>query len=292
MNSEESKIAMKTSIVSIVGNLMLSVFKLIAGLIANSGAMISDAVHSASDVFSTLIVIIGVKISSKEADEDHPYGHERFEPIAAGLLSMVLAVVGFEIGMSGVKTLIAGHYDELAVPGVLAIVAAAVSIVAKEAMYRYTRINADRIGSTALKADAWHHRSDALSSVGALIGIIFARAGWPVMDSVASVVICVFILKAAIDIYRESLDRLVDKSADEKVMNEIRDEILQVDGVVDVDDLKTRLFGNKMYVDVEIVADGALTLTQSHEIAEAVHMRIETRFPETKHCMVHVNPDE
>ena len=291
MNSEESKIAMKTSIVSIMGNIALSVFKLVAGIVANSGAMISDAVHSASDVFSTVIVIIGVKISSKEADEHHPYGHDRFEPIAAGLLSMVLAVVGFEIGMRGVRTLIAGNYEELAVPGVLAIVAAAVSIVAKEAMYRYTRINANRIGSTALKADAWHHRSDALSSVGALIGIIFARAGWPVMDSVASVVICIFILKAAIDIYRESLDRLVDKSADESVMDEIRTEILRVDGVVDVDDLKTRLFGNKMYVDVEIVADGSLTLTQSHEIAEAVHQRIETCFPETKHCMVHVNPD-
>ena len=285
-----SRIAMKTSVVSIIGNLLLSVFKLIAGLIASSQAMISDAVHSASDVFSTIIVMIGVKVSSKEADEDHPYGHERFEAIASGLLSMTLAVVGFEIGRKGVMTLISGDYSELKAPGALALVAAVVSIVGKEAMFWYTRANAKKIRSTALMADAWHHRSDALSSIGALIGIIFARHGMPVMDSVASIVISLFILKAAIDIYRESLNSLVDKSADPKLAEQIRAEILSVEGVERIDDLKTRLFGNKMYVDVEIAAKGELTLEASHEIAEAVHLRIEEVFPDAKHCMVHVNP--
>ena len=281
---------MKTSVVSIIGNLLLSLFKLVAGLVASSSAMISDAVHSASDVFSTIIVMIGVRVSSKEADDDHPYGHERFEAIASGLLSMVLAVVGFEIGRKGVMTLIDGEYESLAVPGVLALVAAIVSIIGKEAMFWYTRANAKKIRSTALMADAWHHRSDALSSIGALIGIAFARCGWPVMDSVASIVISLFILKAAVDIYRESLNCLVDKSADAELTEKIRTEILSVDGVGRIDDLKTRLFGNRMYVDVEIAAKGTLTLEESHEIAEAVHLRIEESFPDTKHCMVHVNP--
>ncbi len=283
---------MKTSVISIIGNLLLSVFKLIAGLVASSSAMVSDAVHSASDVFSTVIVMIGVKVSSKEADDDHPYGHERFEAIASGLLSMVLAVIGFEIGRKGVVTLVSGEYESLSVPGVLALVAAIVSIIGKEAMFWYTRANAKKIRSTALMADAWHHRSDALSSVGALIGIAFAMCGWPVMDSVASIVICLFILKAAVDIYKESLNRLVDKSADPELMDSIRTEILSVEGVEGVDDLKTRLFGNRMFVDVEIAVNGTLTLESSHDIAEAVHLRIEEVFPDTKHCMVHVNPTE
>ena len=291
MDPKESRhIAMKTSVVSIIGNFLLSLFKLIAGLVASSSAMISDAVHSASDVFSTIIVMIGVRVSSKEADDDHPYGHERFEAIASGLLSMVLAVIGFEIGEKGVMTLIDGDYESLAVPGILALIAAIVSIIGKEAMFWYTRANAKKIRSTALMADAWHHRSDALSSIGALIGIAFARCGWPVMDSVASIVISIFILKAAVDIYKESLNCLVDKSADAELTEKIRTEIMSVDGVGRIDDLKTRLFGNRMYVDVEIAAKGTLTLEESHEIAEAVHLRIEETFPDAKHCMVHVNP--
>lgn len=291
MDSKESrKIAMKTSTVSIAANVLLSVFKFFAGIFASSSAMISDAVHSASDVFSTVIVMIGVRISTKEPDEHHPYGHERFEAIAASLLSTTLAVIGIGIGQKGVMTLIQGEYEDMAVPGVLAMVAAGVSIIVKEAMFWYTRINAKKIRSTALMADAWHHRSDALSSIGALIGIAFARHGWPMMDAVASIVICLFILKAAIDIYRQALNCLVDRSADEPLMEKIREEVLAVDGVVRIDDLKTRLFGNRMYVDVEIAADGSLTLEASHEIAEAVHLRIEEVFPDTKHCMVHVNP--
>ena len=281
---------MKTSTVSIATNVLLSVFKFFAGIFASSSAMISDAVHSASDVFSTVIVMIGVRISTKEPDEHHPYGHERFEAIAASLLSTTLAVIGIGIGQKGVMTLIQGEYEDMAVPGVLAMVAAGVSIIVKEAMFWYTRINAKKIRSTALMADAWHHRSDALSSIGALIGIAFARHGWPMMDAVASIVICLFILKAAIDIYRQALNCLVDRSADEPLMEKIREEVLAVDGVVRIDDLKTRLFGNRMYVDVEIAADGSLTLEASHEIAEAVHLRIEEVFPDTKHCMVHVNP--
>ena len=189
LDDEFEKIASKVSLVSIIGNLILSVFKLLAGILAHSGAMVSDAVHSASDVFSSIIVIIGVKFSSKDSDREHPYGHERFECVAAIILSVVLFITGLAIGVGTIRDIIGGHYESLAIPGMLALVAAIVSIIAKEAMYRYTKIYAKRIDSSALMADAWHHRSDALSSIGALIGIAGARIGYPVLDPIARIVI-------------------------------------------------------------------------------------------------------
>lgn len=172
---EFQKVANKVSFVTIIGNILLSVMKLIAGFIAHSNAMISDAIHSASDVFSTFVVIIGIKLASKKADKEHPYGHERLECVAAIVLSMVLFITGFGIGAAALKNITSGDYNNIVVPGILALVAAIVSIVSKEAMYWYTRYNAKRIDSSALMADAWHHRSDAFSSIGALIGIAGAR---------------------------------------------------------------------------------------------------------------------
>lgn len=286
------KIAMRVSAVTIVVNLVLSVMKLLAGLIAISAAMVSDAVHSASDVFSTIIVIIGINISSKEADDKHPYGHERLECVAAILLSVVLFATGIGIGISGIDKIIAGNYDSLEIPGMLALVAAVVSIAVKEWMYHYTKRAADKINSGALKADAWHHRSDALSSIGALVGIVGARLGFPILDSVASVVICLFIGKASFDIFKDAVDKLVDKSCDNDVVEQICEVVQKQDGVLGIDKLQTRLFGPKIYVDVEILADGEKTLWQAHEIAENVHDAIESEFPSVKHCMVHVNPAE
>ena len=185
--------AMRVSAVSIIGNIILSLFKLMAGIVAHSGAMISDAVHSASDVFSSIVVIIGVKLSAKASDKEHPYGHERMECVAAVILAGILLATGLGIGLEAVKNIVSRDYQSLAVPGILAEIAAIVSIVSKEAMYQYTRWNAKKIDSSALMADAWHHRSDALSSVGALLGIFGARMGYPVLDPVASLIICVFI---------------------------------------------------------------------------------------------------
>ena len=201
-------LAMRVSLVSVAVNLVLSAGKLLAGVFAHSGAMISDAVHSASDVFSTLIVMIGIQISSKQADAQHRYGHERFECVASVALALILLETGLLIGWKGLKTILAGSYADLAVPGMLALVAAAVSIVVKEWMYWYTRAAAKKIHSDALMADAWHHRSDSLSSIGALVGIVCSLAGFPVMDSVASVVICIFIVKAAVDIFRDAVDKM------------------------------------------------------------------------------------
>lgn len=282
--------ATRVALVTIIWNLILSVGKLFAGIFAHSGAMISDAVHSASDVFSSIIVIIGVRIASKASDKDHPYGHERLECVAAIILATVLCITGFGIGINACKNIFSGDYANLAVPGMLALIAALVSIIVKEAMFWYTRHYAKILDSGALMADAWHHRSDALSSVGALIGIGGARLGFPILDSVASVVICVFIVKAAYDIFMDAIDKMVDKACDSETEQQLRDCATAVDGVKGIDLLMTRVFGNKIYVDIEICADGDKTLREAHAIAEEVHNSIEKNFPKVKHIMVHVNP--
>ncbi|MCM1284162.1 MAG: cation diffusion facilitator family transporter [Roseburia sp.] len=289
-DAEFHKTANRVSAVSIAGNLLLSVFKLFAGVIAHSGAMISDAVHSASDVFSSIVVIIGVYVSSREADEDHPYGHERLECVAAIILATVLLITGLSIGGSALRTVMDGRYEKLAAPGILALLAAVVSIACKEAMFWYTKVHAKRINSAALMADAWHHRSDALSSVGALIGIGGARLGFPILDPIASLVITVFIVKAAYDIFKDAVDKMVDHACDSGTEQIIADFIRSEEGVIALDSLRTRVFGTKIYVDVEIAVDAELPLKDAHEIAERLHDHIEFRFDTVKHVMVHVNP--
>ena len=287
----QQKIAMRVSGVSITVNLVLSLFKLLAGILAHSGAMLSDAVHSASDVISTIVVIIGVKLSGKKSDAEHQYGHERLECVSAIILAGLLFATGVGIGMSGIKSILAGSKGQkIMEPGLLALIAAVVSIVTKEWMFWYTRAAAKKISSGALMADAWHHRSDALSSVGSFVGILGARLGCPIMDPVASVVICIFILKAAIDIFKDAIDRMVDHSCDEETEDKMRQAVLEVPGVKGVDVLQTMLFGSKIYVDLEISADGQQSLNDAHAIAERVHHMIENTFQDVKHCMVHVNP--
>lgn len=282
--------ATTVSLVSIIGNVILSLFKLLAGILASSGAMISDAVHSASDVFSSIIVIIGVRISAKESDSDHPYGHERLECVAAIVLATILAVTGLGIGYFAACKIIFGNTDELVVPGSLALWAAIISIISKEAMFWYTRHYAKKLDSGALMADAWHHRSDALSSIGSLIGILGAMLGAPIMDPIASLVICLFICKAAYDIFKDAIDKMVDKSCDKEFEQELYDMVTSQNNELSIDLLQTRLFGNKIYVDIEISLDGTMQLNESHAIAEHIHDMIESTYPKVKHIMVHVNP--
>lgn len=274
----------------VVVNLLLSAGKLAAGLIAHSGAMISDAVNSISDIFSTLMVMVGLKLSGRAADQDHEYGHERLECIVAILLSALIAVTGCALGWAGVQNILAAQEGTLAVPGLLALWAAAASIAVKEGMYHYTRRAARKSGSSSLMAVAWDHRSDALSSLGGLIGIAGARLGYPVLDPVASLVICLFILRAAVNIFRGAVEQLTDHAASPELEEEMRTSILHQPGVLGLDLLKTRQFGARIYVDVEIAADGSLSLVAAHGIAQQVHDEIERSFPSVKHCMVHVNP--
>ena len=293
LNSQSSKkIIMRVSNISIVVNVLLSAIKFVVGVIANSGAMISDAIHSVSDVFSTIIVMIGANAAAKDPDQEHPYGHDRMECIAAIVLAIVLFITGIGVGITGVKKIFGGNYGDLAVPGALALVAAVISIVVKEGMFWYTRFYGKKVDSTALLADAWHHRSDALSSVGSFIGILGSRLGFPICDPLASVVICLFIVKAAYNICKEALDKMVDKSCDDETERKMSDLIKSQEGVISLDLLMTRMFGSKLYVDVEIGADENTPLRDSHAIAENVHNAIEANFPKVKHCMVHVNPVE
>ena len=286
------KIAVRTAIVTILLNTLLTAFKFVAGLLGHSLAMISDAIHSASDVFSTVIVIIGIKISAKVADKNHEFGHERYECVAAILLAVLLFATGAGIGYSGIIKIVNGSYKTAELPDYLAMSAAIVSIVIKEAMFWYTWAAAKKTNSGALKADAWHHRSDALSSVGSLIGIVGAMCGVPVLDCVAAIAICLLILKAAVSIFIDAVNKMTDKACDPKTEEEISAYIGEQAGVLHVDQIMTRLFGNRIYVIAEIACDGNLPLKEAHEIAEAVHDGVENKFPLVKHVTVHVNPYE
>lgn len=287
MSRSTKAVIIRVSVISLAVNAVLSAFKLAAGIIARSDAMVSDAIHSASDFLSTIVVMASAVLAGKKADKEHPYGHERFEYVGAIILACVLAACGIGIGYSGVRNIIAG---KSAAPGMLALVAAGVSIVLKEGMYWYTRHYAKKIGSGALMADAWHHRSDALSSVGSLIGIGGAMLGLPILDPIAGVVISLMIVKASADIFVDAVKKMEDRACDEETAGRIKSAVARVAGVEGVDLLKTRLFGNRVYVDVEISADAALSLEGAHAIAEAVHAKVEEEFPSVKHCMVHVNP--
>ncbi len=287
---KDAGLAIHVSAISIAVNVALSLFKLVAGILGHSGAMISDAVHSASDVFSTCIVMIGVTVSNKKSDREHPYGHERMECVASILLAVILGATGIGIGIGGIEKIADSGTQISTAPGILALVAALVSILVKEWMYWYARGAARKLHSGALMADAWHHRSDALSSVGALIGIVGARMGFVALDPAASVVICLFIEKAALDVFRDAVDKMVDKSCDILTVERMYRTIAQEPGVLAVDDVRTRRFGSRAYVDVEIAAKADMPLREAHQIAQNVHDVIEKNFKEVKHCMVHVNP--
>jgi cation diffusion facilitator family transporter len=281
------KITNRVSFMSIVLNVLLSVGKVFAGIVGNSGAMVADGIHSVSDVFSTVIAMIGVRISVKEEDENHPYGHEKFEPVMGKILANVLIITAVLVVYNGIKGIGA---SSVKVPKAIALLMAIISILVKEWMYRFAVKAANKINSSVLKADAWHHRSDALSSIGSLIGIAFGMMGYPVMDAVAAIVIGILVLKVGIDIYIASIKELTDTAAPDEVVCDIKTTVMGVEGVLDIDLLKTRNHAHRLYVDLEIACDSTITLLEAHEIAENVHDSIEKDFPLVKHCMVHVNP--
>lgn len=282
--------AMRAGIITIIVNIAITIFKLVAGIVGGSTAMVADAMHSFSDLYTTIIVMVGIKLANKSADKNHPYGHERFECVAAIILSVVLIFVGGGIGWAGVNAIISRDFMRQDPPGVIALVAALASIAAAGMLYIYKRAVAKRIASGALKADAFHHLSDSLSSIGSLLGILGARHGLPILDPIAAIVICLFIFKVALDVFRDAIGKMTDKSCDSEMEDALYETVLAQEGVVGVDELKTRLFGDKAYVDIEISADGTLTLYEAHEIAHRVHDAIENQFKKVKHCGVHVNP--
>lgn len=291
-NAHEQKIIIRVSVISILVNALLVVLKLIAGVVASSSAMISDAVHSASDILTTVVVIIGAKISKKAPDKNHPYGHEKFEAIATTILSLTLIITAMGIAYQALTTLYYYFFHDLIIPipGRLALIAALVSIGLKEAMYWFTYIYGKRVKSTAMVADAWHHRSDAMSSVGSLIGVGAAMLGYVFFDPIAALLIAFIVFHVAIKILRQAVDHIVDKSPNEEIQQAIKAAILRQKGVIHVDELRIRMHVEKMFVDCEIAVDENLSLQDAHDISECVHDAIEDEFCDVKHCMIHVNP--
>ena len=281
------KACLKVSVVTIIVNFVLSLIKILAGIFGRSSAMISDSIHSLSDVLSTFVVIIGIKLSSKKADEKHQYGHERLENVASLILAILLLSTGVMIGINGIKNIYNNTY---VIPTLFALIASIISIAVKEWMYWYTIIVAKKYNSDALKADAWHHRSDALSSFGSLIGIGAAMLGIKCMDVVASIIIAIIIMKIAIEIFIESIKKMIDCSCDDQTIEEIKKIVFETNGVKGIEKIKTRLFGSKIYIDLEINADRNISFEESHNIAHEVHDRVESVLEDVKHCMVHINP--
>ena len=288
--SEKKLIAQVTS-VGVFGNIALAIFKLVAGIAGNSGAMVSDAVHSLSDVFATAIAWVGVKTSKRSADDTHPYGHERFESVASLFLGLILLVTGIAIGVGGVKTAVEVlEGAPPAIPEAIALVAAVVSIVAKEAMFWYTRHAAKVLMSSAFMADAWHHRSDAISSIAALIGIAGSMLGFPVLEPTATVLIAIFIAGVAAKLLRDALGQLLDSSVGAEFEEELTQFVNSQAGVLGVDMVRSRRFGNRICIDLEIKVDGQQTLEEAHVIAEDVRLSILETYPNIKFITVHENP--
>lgn len=285
--AEARKVIYKVSINTMIINFLLTAAKLAAGIFGNSIALVSDAIHSASDVLSTIVVMLGAGLSNKKPDEKHPYGHEKFECIAAIVLALMLFGTALTIGFYGVKSIFCG---DIVIPDKITVFAAVLSIVVKEWMYRYTKNAADKINSTSLYADAWHHRSDALSSIGSLIGVVGAMCGLPVLDPIASFVICAIIIKVAYNILRTSIAQIIDSAAPEEVEQKIREIILNCKDIRGIDMLKTRLFGSRIYVDIEVKIDKDMSFEAVHELTHKLHDDIERANTSIKHVMIHANP--
>ena len=284
----------KVTVVGGVANLLLMGLKFAAGLAGHSAAMVSDAVHSLSDFVTDIVVLVFVGISAKPQDRSHDFGHGKFETIATLFIGLALAAAAVGIVVSGATKLAAWvQGEDIPSPGKMALWAALISIAVKELLYQYTRIKGKRLDSPALTANAWHHRSDALSSIGAAIGIagaIFLGDRWTVLDPIASILVGAMLVKVAWDLLRPSIGELSEQSLPEATEKEILDLIESVDGVTDPHNLRTRRIGSHIAADVHIRLDGNMPLSQAHAIATEVEHRFRVRFGQGAYIIVHMEP--
>lgn len=291
--TREDQIARVTLTGSVV-NLLLVCLKAVAGIAGHSAAMVSDAIHSLSDFITDIVVLVFVRISAQPQDEGHDYGHGKFETMATLLIGLALAAAAIGIVISGATKLARWlQGEDLPSPGKLALWAALISIGAKEALYQYTRIKGKNLNSPALEANAWHHRSDALSSVGAAIGIggaIFLGNRWTVLDPLASIVVGLMLVKVAWDLLGPSFRELTDSSLPKDTEAEMLEIIRGIDGVQDPHNLRTRRVGNRLVAEVHIRLDGRQSLSEAHEKATEVERRIKARFGQQSHIVVHMEP--
>lgn len=268
-------------------NIVLALIKLIAGILARSSAMIADAIHSGSDILTSIAVMIGLAMGSKPADENHPYGHARLEAVTAKIVATLLILTAVGLIYSSGRILLR---NEAVAPGTLAIYAAILSILVKEWMYWYTLKTANQINSTAMVADAWHHRSDAFSSIGTLIGIVGARLAFPWLDPLSGIIVALLVCKVGVDVYLQSVQELIDSAPAPEIIEAIRQSTLTQDGVIAINDLKARLQGPVIRVDLEICVDPKTSLRDSHALAHQVEAKIMAQVELVEAVMVHVNP--
>ena len=297
MESEKSsreKGIYKVTIVGSIVNFLLLVFKFFAGIAGHSAAMLADAVHSLSDFITDIVVIVFVRIAGKREDKGHHYGHGKYETLATAIIGLLLLCVGFGIfwnGASSIYTFLRG--GQLESPGVVALVAALVSIVSKEILYQYTVIQGKKLNSQAVIANAWHHRSDALSSIGTAIGIggaILLGDHWRVLDPVAAVVVSFFIMKVSVRLLIPCVDELLEKSLPEDVEKEIEQTVLSFPGVSQPHHLRTRRIGNYYAIELHVRMDGKITLEEAHSTATAIENKLKEMFGKGTHVGIHVEP--
>lgn len=293
INQREKEIYKATLWGSLV-NVLLLVFKFVAGVVGHSAAMIADAVHSLSDFITDIVVIVFVRISAKPEDEDHDYGHGKFETLATALIGTILFAVGAALLVNATKSIV-GFFrgEQLGAPRIVALVAAGVSIVSKELLYQYTARVGRRLNSKAVVANAWHHRSDAFSSIGTFVGIcgaIFLGAKWRVLDPMAAFIVSVFIIKVAIDLVKPCIEELLEKSLPEPIEDRIRTIILSVPEVSAPHHLRTRRIGNNIAIEVHVRMDGKMTLDEAHKITQEIEHRLRAEFGSGTHIGIHMEP--
>lgn len=292
MNREKQ--IFRVTLLGSFANLLLVVFKFIAGIVGHSAAMIADAVHSLSDFITDIIVIIFVAISGKPEDSDHSYGHGKYETLATAVIGIILFFVGVGILISGIKAIVGALQGEpLQAPSLLALIAAVISIVVKEALYRYTVKRGKALDSSSVVANAWHHRSDALSSIGTAIGIggaVFLGEQWRILDPIAAVVVSIFIVKVAVELIKPCIDELVERSLPEEVEQRIHALILQSPQVSSPHHLRTRRIGSCIAIEVHIRMDGQISLSEAHQVASDIERRLKAEFGEKTHIGIHMEP--
>ena len=293
---ERNREIYKVTLVGGAVNVVLLLFKFVAGIVGHSAAMVADAVHSLSDFVTDIIVLVFIRISAKPQDKSHDYGHGKYETLAMALIGVALLIVAIGIVYHGVvKITIWMNGEQLDAPGMLALWAALLSILFKEVVYRYSILKARQLQSQAVEANAWHHRSDALSSVGTAIGIggaIFLGQRWTVLDPIASVIVGAFIIKVAVVLLRDGIGDLMEQSLPDAVEEEILQLAATVPGVVEPHELRTRRIGNHYAIELHVLMDGNLTLREAHDKASEVEELLRNRYGEETHVAVHVEPSE
>ena len=294
MNNSRQREIYRVTIVGSVVNMLLLIFKFVAGIVGNSAAMVADAVHSLSDFVTDIVVILFVRLSGRPADEDHGYGHGKFETLATLFVSLVLFGVAVMLFVGGVKDIVAvARGRQLAEPTMVALIAAVISIIAKELLYHYTVKCGEKLNSQVVVANAWHHRSDAFSSIGVLAGVggaMFLGGSWAVLDPIAATIVSLFIVKVAYSLLMPSLEELLERSLPKNVEQRIEQIILSVDGVSSPHHLRTRRIGSVYAIEVHIRMDGNLTLTQAHAVTTAVERLLKQEFGDSTHVGIHTEP--